>query len=78
MTVGFNGTILTRTNNGIKWQLQNSRTTKTLQGIVWSDTQHLWIVTGESGIILTSPDGINWTQQSSGTNSFLTAVTAID
>jgi len=45
-----------------------------LVGIVWSGTQLVAI--GDAGTILTSPDGVNWTTQSSGlgTNILLTRI----
>lgn len=43
-----------------------------LNSVVWNGTQ--FVAVGNSGLILSSPDGTNWTQQTSGTTMSLTDV----
>ncbi len=45
-----------------------------LNDVVWSG--ETFIAVGEDGVILTSPDGIDWVQQTSGTRAGLNAVTS--
>lgn len=49
-----------------------SGTTNSLSGVAWSGTQ--FVAVGNSGIILTSPDGITWTSRTSGTTNPLYGV----
>jgi hypothetical protein len=59
---------------GIFWFPLSSRpTTNDLQGVCAST--NLFVVTGDNGTVLTSPDGTNWTQQTAVTGEFLTSVT---
>jgi hypothetical protein len=46
-----------------------SSTGAILSSITYSETQGLFVAVGYNGTILTSPDGINWTSQSSGVSS---------
>jgi len=51
---------------------RTSGTTQNLFGVAWSGTQ--FVAVGDSGIILTSPNGIAWTTRTSGTTSALRSV----
>jgi hypothetical protein len=58
VAVGEHGTIITSTN-GTNWVLRNSGSTVTLRAAVYH--QGRMFVGGDSGIVLTSSDGISWT-----------------
>lgn len=68
IVVGANGTILTSVN-GIGWSDQNSNTTKSLNGVTWSNDAI--IAVGNDGIILRSTDRINWTTLTAPTTEHL-------
>ena len=51
---------------------RTSGTTQNLFGVAWSGTQ--FVAVGDSGIILTSPNGIAWTSRTSGTTQSLNGV----
>ncbi len=86
VVVGGGGTILSSLD-GVNWMVQVSGLTATtsLNNIIWSGTQFVatgWDYTGlipgvfsGAGIILTSPDGMNWTRQTSGTANWLYGLT---
>ncbi len=57
---------------GLTWTNLPAFTTNNLQGIVASES--LFIVSGDLGKIYTSPDGTNWTAQSTPTVNFLSSV----
>jgi hypothetical protein len=73
-TVGTNGVMTNFSAFGVLWYSIPAPTTNDLQGI--AATTNLFVVTGERGAILTSPDGTNWTARASPTNRFLSSVTA--
>jgi serine/threonine protein kinase len=50
---------------GRMWHPQTSGTSQALSGVAWSGS--LFVTVGNSGTILTSPDGITWTPRTSGT-----------
>lgn len=58
MTAGTNGALLTSTGDGI-WVQRTSGTPNDLKALVSTDT--LFLVVGDSGTLLTSPDGVTWT-----------------
>ncbi len=60
VAVGQNGTIIT-SSNGTTWAAATSGVTKHLYSASYGNG--LWIVTGDSLAILTSPDAITWTQR---------------
>jgi photosystem II stability/assembly factor-like uncharacterized protein len=47
-------------------------TSQWLPGVTWSGPQ--FVAVGDSGVILTSPDGKTWTSQTSGTSQILRGV----
>ena len=49
-----------------------------INDVCWNATLKLFCAVGNSGIILTSPDGLNWTLRTSGTTDAMYAVTASD
>lgn len=55
------------------WTARTSGTTKTLYDITY--VNNMFIAVGESGTILTSPDGETWTSRTSGTSNDLQGVT---
>jgi hypothetical protein len=57
---------------GVVWTNLPPFTTNTLQGIAASE--NLFIVSGESGALFTSPDGTNWLDRTTNTASFLSGV----
>src|SRR5262249_1766467 len=59
---------------GVLWNDVPRPTVNDLQGIAVFNDQ--FVVTGNSGTILTSPDGTNWTQRLSPTTAFLSGLTA--
>jgi hypothetical protein len=64
------GGISVSTNLTVRGTLQDAGGLDNLQGVVWSGTQY--VAVGNGGI-LTSPDGVQWTRQTSGvypTDSF--------
>jgi hypothetical protein len=72
-----NGTLTTNQAStlGIVWHgVQPRPTTNDLQGIAVIDDA--FILTGDSGTVLTSPDGTNWTSRSTPTRAFLSGVAA--
>ena len=74
---GLNSLILTSPDGNNPWTLQNSATTIGLNGITFgtnSSGDGIFVVAGSSGLILTSPDGTNWTSQSSGITASLKSV----
>jgi len=71
--IGTNGVITNFSTFGVLWYAVGPTTTNDLQGI--AATTNLFVVTGDKGCILTSPDGSNWTLRVSPTNRFLSSVT---
>lgn len=55
------------------WTKQVSGTTRTLGSVAWTGTQ--LVAVGDSGAVLTSPDGITWASRSSGSTAVLEFVT---
>ena len=52
---------------------RTSGTTNGFVGVGFVD--NIFITVGESGIIFTSPDGLSWTSQNSGTSEFIRRLT---
>jgi hypothetical protein len=50
---------------GLHWTARSSGTAKMLRGAAWTGSQ--FVVVGDSGTVLTSPDGTAWTARASGT-----------
>jgi hypothetical protein len=57
---------------GIFWSAIAPPTTNTLQGVAVLGDQ--FVLTGDNGTVLTSPDGTNWTRRMTPTTNFLTGV----
>jgi hypothetical protein len=55
-----------------QWTLRDSSWTQEYFDVTWGDSQ--FVVVGEGGAILTSPDAITWTNRQSGVNLFLYSV----
>ena len=51
----------------------SSGTTKILNGVAYGN--NIYVVVGDLGTILTSPDGITWTERDSGKSNYLSGVT---
>ena len=64
--VGFNGIILTTTNMVVLDVVMKSQLSGTQTSIIYSEDLGLFVIVGYTGIIFTSPDGITWTQRTSG------------
>jgi hypothetical protein len=76
LAVGNRGTILWGTNVFL-WNLVTPRpTTNNLQGVAFDG--ETYVVCGDYGTILTSPDGTNWTRRPTGTSAMLSSVTPMD
>ena len=58
---------------GLAWYSTMSGTTNQLQGACATDS--LFVVTGDRGTVLTSPDGTNWTRRVTGLTNYLSGVT---
>ena len=79
VAVGDYGTILT-SPDGVKWTVQNSRTTMQINGVAYGNGMFVAVGTNGSwyealGFVLTSPDGVTWTQQNCNDAPALNAVT---
>ena len=59
---------------GIAWYSVASGTTNQLQGVC--ATESLYLVSGDRGTLLTSPDGTNWSRRLTGVTNFLSGLTA--
>lgn len=70
------GTLLTNLAStlGIFWHALPPPTTNALQGVAVFGSQ--FVLTGDNGTVLTSPDGTNWTQRLTPTLNFLSGVAA--
>jgi hypothetical protein len=66
VAVGADGTIVTSANGGITWDQQVVPPDLSLSGVVYSPDLSMFVAVGSdsvtNNVILTSPDGINWTQ----------------
>jgi len=66
VAVGADGTIVTSANGGITWDQQVVPPDISLSGVVYSPDLTMFVAVGAdsvtNNVILTSPDGINWTQ----------------
>ena len=59
---------------GIAWYAVNSGTTNQLQGACATDS--LYLVAGDRGTLLTSPDGTNWSRRVTGVTNYLSGLTS--
>ncbi len=57
----------------LTWTTQTSGTDNVLRGVVYAGGQ--FVAVGNQGTVLTSPDGVTWTAQTSGAATDRTAVT---
>lgn len=73
VTVGDNGAVHYSTDGGTLYVGANSTVTVTLRGVCWTGTA--WIAVGDNGTIITSPDAIVWTVQTSPVTDNLRSVT---
>lgn len=73
VAAGTQGTLLWATNAYFWHALEPRPTASDLKGVCYDGTQ--FIVCGGDGTLLTSPDGTNWTRQSTPTTTFLMSVT---
>ena len=65
--VGDSGTVITSTDDGQSWALQDAGVTDVnvwFSGIVF--TNNLFVAVGSSGLLATSPNGTNWTLRTAG------------
>ena len=69
VAVGIDGRIATRNNGTGVWTIQTFTGDPDFRAIVYANSQY--VVVREKGAIMTSPDGINWTQRTSPTTSNL-------
>ncbi|MCZ7590678.1 MAG: glycosyl hydrolase family 18 protein [Kiritimatiellae bacterium] len=86
LAVGDNGALV-RSTNGVAWSVVVSGTANSLQGVAYGKDfvnagstngapvePGLFVITGASGLIMTSPDGVSWTPRTSGTSVWLSDV----
>jgi hypothetical protein len=84
VAVGDAGTIVS-SSDAVNWVLRPSGTLNTLNDVAygngvfvavsgWGDVQSMWPETPVNGAILTSLDGVNWTQRQTGTTNALNRV----
>ena len=60
------------TVNGMAVTARTSGTTNNLNGVIWSGSR--FVAVGDSGSVLTSPDGVTWASRASGTMDSLFGV----
>jgi hypothetical protein len=77
IAVGWDGSILRTSSNGMVWETFGSPTTQHLYDVHFPDKNHGWIV-GSGGTILNTKDRRNWTGQSFGSNNWLESVFFLD
>ncbi len=72
-----NGTVDTdQTEPGIVWTLRSTGFAGDLIDVTWSDAHQMFVAVGDGGLIMTSSDGIVWSEQNSPTNEVLLEVEA--
>jgi photosystem II stability/assembly factor-like uncharacterized protein len=80
VAVGAAGTIAT--SDGINWVDRSTSTGLTLRQVAYNTSKSLFVVVGDQGILLTSPDGDNWTNHytgdGTGTNLSCIAVASLE
>jgi hypothetical protein len=70
--VGNNGKIITSTDNGHTWTVQDSGVTVNLRKIVYDSTNSKYVVVGDEGTTLTSSSPFtSWTEVNAGTTNDL-------
>ncbi len=57
-----------RSTDGVTWSGEPAPANTLMRGIAFGNGQ--FVMAGDNGMIFTSPDGITWTQRSSGSGSF--------
>ena len=74
-TGGATGGGGTTATAGVKWRWANPLPQgNSLNAVAWSASLSKFVTVGDAGTILTSPDGVTWTQQTSGTTNTLYGV----
>ena len=76
IAVGSMGTLLRAGVDGANWTSVPLSTTNWLYRVRWLGNQ--FVVVGQNGVIITSPDATNWTARSSGTTRWLTDAALVD
>ena len=69
VAVGDDGTIWRSTNSAVTWSPISSGITQHLRGVAWDGSKFVTVGSfgnGSSGVVLTSTDGITWTDKSAG------------
>ena len=69
VAVGIDGRIATRNNSTGVWNIQTFTGDPDFRAIVYANNQY--VVVREAGLIMTSPDGLEWTNQTSPTKENL-------
>lgn len=67
------GGIMTWTPSTLTWAM-TSTNAAVFSNVAYSTAASLWCAVGSAGTILTSPDGVTWTSQTSGTTTALSDV----
>jgi hypothetical protein len=69
VAVGNSGAIVTSADEGTNWAVQTSGVVANLNGVnyITNSVTNIFLATGATGALLTSPDGTNWTAQTAGT-----------
>ncbi len=61
---GATSNVYTSTDGGATWAFKVTPTTASLYAVTWDATNKQFVAAGLNGTIITSPDGINWTDRS--------------
>jgi RNA polymerase sigma factor (sigma-70 family) len=69
VAVGLGGHIATRNNSTGEWRMQTFNHKRDFRAVIYADNQY--VAVSEGGFIVTSPDGITWTERSSPTQKNL-------
>lgn len=80
VAVGFGGTtvkeyLMTSDNEGESW-VRRTEGASQLRSVAYSEDLELFVVVGDSGIVKTSSDGINWTTQNTTGHSLVSVISA--
>jgi RNA polymerase sigma factor (sigma-70 family) len=72
VAVGLGGLIATRNNSTGEWKIQTVDHKRDFRAVIYADGQYVTV--SEGGFIMTSPDGVTWTDRSSPTKENLLGI----
>lgn len=67
VAIGYNGIILTSSDNGQNWVRRTNPSSARFDWIQWIPEIGMFLGEGNGGVLVTSTDGITWTQRTTGT-----------